>query len=178
MRRLDKGEENKSEMRQLIGFHVGREEYGLEILRVREIIRIREITRLPQSPPFVKGILNLRGDVIPILSLGERFGLEGRAEGASSRVIVVKIGGHLVGLMVDSVSTVLRIPADQIEPPPAIIGGLSRGFVVGVGKVGERLVILLDIDRILSKDEQAAVAGMDGCLECEGREAAPVDRKR
>ena len=154
-------EKSKGEMRQLIGFFVGAEEYGLEILRVKEIIRVREITRLPRSPSFVKGIINLRGDVIPILSLAERFELEGGRTSGASRVIVVEIGGQLVGLMVDAVSAVLRLAAEQIDPPPALIGGLSREYVAGVGKVGERLVILLALERILSAEERAALAGLE-----------------
>ncbi len=149
------------ETRQLIGFFVGKEEYGLEILRVREIIRVKQITRLPRSPGFVKGIINLRGDVIPILSLGEKFGLPPTELSAATRVIVVEIDGQLIGMAVDSVSAVLRIQADRIDPPPPMIGGLSREFVAGVGKVGERLVILLHIDRILSKDDQVALAGLE-----------------
>ncbi len=168
MKQAEERKNVKSEIKQLIGFFVGAEEYGLEILRVREIIRVREITRLPRSPGFVKGIINLRGDVIPILSLGERFGLERKEASADTRVIVVEIGGQLIGMVVDAVSQVLRVPADQIDPPPPIIGGLAREYVAGVAKVGDRLVILLNIDRILSKDEQVQLAD----LEADGGEPA------
>ena len=161
MRERDRLQGSSGGLSQLIRFTVGAEEYGLEILRVKEIIRVKEITRMPKSPPFVKGIINLRGDVIPILSLAEKFGLEGREAGAASRVIVVEIGGQLIGMLVDAASAVLRLPADQIEPPPAIIGGLSRELVAGVGRVGERLVILLDIDRVLSEEEQVVLASLD-----------------
>jgi purine-binding chemotaxis protein CheW len=154
MKQADERRDSKSEIVQLIGFYVGAEEYGLEILRVKEIIRIKEITRLPKSPEFVKGIINLRGDVIPIIDLGEKFGLEKKDYSQMTRVIVVEIEGQMVGMVVDSVSQVLRISSDQIEPPPMMIGGLSREYVHGVGKVGDRLVILLNIDLILSADEQ------------------------
>ena len=117
---------------------------------MKEIIRVREITRLPGASSFVQGIINLRGDVIPIIALREKLGLEVRDCTAASRVIVVDVGGRLVGMMVDSASQVVRIPADRIEPPPPIVGGLSAEYVKGVGRVEDRLVILLDIDRILS----------------------------
>jgi purine-binding chemotaxis protein CheW len=144
-----------SELSQLISFEVGQEEYGLEILRVKEVIRLREITRLPRAPSFVKGIINLRGDVIPIVDLRDRFALEHQEYTPMTRVIVVDVEGRLVGMVVDAASQVVRIPADQIEPPPPIVGGLSAEYIKGVGKLEDRLVILLNIDRILSSEEKA-----------------------
>jgi purine-binding chemotaxis protein CheW len=148
-------EESQGAMVQVIGFRIGAEQYGLDILKVREIIRVGAITRMPRAPAFVRGIINLRGDVIPVLSLGERFGLVTAEDGASARVIVVEIGGRLIGMMVDSVSAVLRVPVGQIDPPPPIIGGMSRRYVRGLAKLEKSLVILLDIERVLSRDEQA-----------------------
>lgn len=142
------------ELNQLISFEVGDEEYGLDILRVKEVIRIREITRLPKAPSFVKGIINLRGDVIPIIDLRDRFGLEHKEYTTMTRVIVVDVDDKLVGMVVDAASQVVRIPADQIEPPPPIVGGLSVEYIKGVGKLEERLVILLNIDRILTVEEK------------------------
>ena len=127
--------EIEAELNQLISFMVGEEEDGLDILRVKEVIRIREITRLPQAPSFVKGIINLRGDVIPIIDLRDKFGLEHREYTAMTRVIVVDVDGKLVGMVVDAASQVVRIPADQIEPPPPIAGGLSVEYIRGVGKL-------------------------------------------
>jgi purine-binding chemotaxis protein CheW len=124
----------EGDLSQLISFMVGEEEYGLDILRVKEVIRVREITRLPKAPSFVRGIINLRGDVIPIIDLRDKF-----------------------GMVVDSASQVVRIPADQIDPPPPIVGGLSAEYVHGVGKLDDRLVILLDIDRILTATERLAL---------------------
>jgi len=144
-----------SELSQLISFEVGQEEYGLEILRVKEVIRLREITRLPRAPSFVKGIINLRGDVIPIVDLRDRFALEHQEYTPMTRVIVVDVEGRLVGMVVDAASQVVRIPADQIQPPPPIVGGLSAQYIKGVGKLDSRLIILLDIDRILSHQEKA-----------------------
>ena len=158
---------NEGELNQLISFEVGEEEYGLEILRVKEVIRLREITRLPRAPSFVKGIINLRGDVIPIIDLRDRFGLEHQEYSALTRVIVVDVEGRLVGMVVDAASQVMRIPADQIEPPPPIVGGLSAEYIKGVGKLDDRLVILLNIDRILSSEEKAELDRLP-----EGKEAA------
>ena len=151
---------DEGELNQLISFEVGGEEYGMEILRVKEVIRLREIIRLPRAPSFVKGIINLRGDVIPIIDLRDRFGLEHQEYSTMTRVIVVDVEGRLVGMVVDAASQVVRIPADQIEPPPPIVGGLSAEYIKGVGKLDERLVILLNIDRILSPQEKGELERM------------------
>ena len=149
------------ELRQFISFSVGEEEYGLELLRVKEVIRVREITWLPKAPSFVKGIINLRGDVIPIIDLRDKFGLEPREQTAQTRVIVVEVEGRLMGMVVDSASQVVRIPADQIEPPPPVPGGFSQELITGVGKIDDRLIILLDADSIFTVDEKTALASID-----------------
>ena len=141
------------ELNQLISFAVGEEQYGMDILRVKEVIRTPQLTHLPKSPAFVRGIINLRGDVIPIVDLRDKFGLENKAHTSSTRIIVVDVDTKLIGLAVDSVSQVFRIPSDQIDPPPPIIGGLSTEYIRGVGKLDDRLVILLNIDNILSGSE-------------------------
>ena len=154
-------QEMEGDLNELISFEVGEEEYGLDILRVKEVIRIREITRLPKAPSFVKGIINLRGDVIPIIDLRDRFGLEHKEYTTMTRVIVVDVNGKLVGMVVDAASQVVRIPADQIEPPPPIAGGLSVEYIRGVGKLDERLIILLQIDRILSTEEKVELKNLE-----------------
>jgi purine-binding chemotaxis protein CheW len=148
-----------SEVKHLISFTVGDEEYGLELLRVKEVIRVRQITWLPKAPACVKGIINLRGDVIPIISLRDRFGLEAVEHTARTRVIVVEVEGRLVGMVVDSASQVVRVPSDQFDPPPQAIGALSAEFIMAVGKIGDKLVIMIDVDRILSTDEMSQIAG-------------------
>ncbi len=150
--------EGGGQLIQLISFTVGEEEYGLDLLTVKEVIRVKEITRLPRAPSFVRGIINLRGDVIPIIDLREKFGLERQEATANTRVIVVDVEGKLIGMVVDSASQVVRIPADQIDPPPPIVGGLSVEYIRGVGKLADRLVILLNIDRILSSAEKVELA--------------------
>ncbi|MEE9309283.1 MAG: chemotaxis protein CheW [Spirochaetia bacterium] len=153
--------EMEGDLNQLISFEVGNEEYGLDILGVKEVIRIREITRLPKAPSFVKGIINLRGDVIPIIDLRDKFGLENQEYTDMTRVIVVDVDEKLVGMVVDAASQVVRIPADQIVPPPPIAGGLSTEYIRGVGKLDERLVILLNIDRILTQEEKIELVEME-----------------
>ena len=162
------------ELSLLISFMVGDEEYGLDILRVKEVIRIREITRLPRAPSFVKGIINLRGDVIPIIDLRDKFGLEHQDYTSMTRVIVVDVDGRLIGMVVDAASQVVRIPSDQIEPPPPIVGGLSVEFIKGVGKLDERLIILLNIDRILSTQEKVELAKLEQLTHTPEREAVPT----
>ena len=157
--------EMEGDLNQLISFEVGNEEYGLDILGVKEVIRIREITRLPKAPSFVKGIINLRGDVIPIIDLRDKFGLENQEYTDMTRVIVVDVDEKLVGMVVDAASQVVRIPADQIEPPPPIVGGLSTEYIRGVGKLDERLVILLNIDRILTQEEKIELAEMEQSMQ-------------
>ena len=168
--------EMEGDLNQLISFEVGNEEYGLDILGVKEVIRIREITRLPKAPSFVKGIINLRGDVIPIIDLRDKFGLENQEYTDMTRVIVVDVDEKLVGMVVDAASQVVRIPADQIEPPPPIAGGLSTEYIRGVGKLDERLVILLNIDRILTQEEKIELVEMEQSIkESVEREAVSAD---
>src|SRR5271157_1919290 len=121
-----KTRERSSEVKQLISFTVDAEEYGLELLRVKEVIRMRQITWLPKAPACVKGVINLRGDVIPIVDLRERFGLAAQEQTAMTRVIVVEVEGRLVGMVVDSASQVVRVAADQFDPPPPVMGSASK----------------------------------------------------
>ena len=147
------------ELRQLISFSVGEEEYGLELLCVKEVIRMREITWLPKAPPCVKGIINLRGDVIPIVDLREKFGLVAQEQTAMTRIIVVEVEGRPVGMVVDSASQVVRVATDQFEPPPPMMGMAAQGFITGVGKLDGKLIITLDVDRILSTEEMSQISG-------------------
>jgi purine-binding chemotaxis protein CheW len=139
---------------QIISFKVGDEEYGLEILSVKEVIRIREITKLPKAPDFVRGVINLRGDVIPIIDLRAKFGLPVRQYSDMTRVIVVEVDDKLMGMVVDGVSHVIRIRDDQIVPPPTLVGGISADYIRGVGKLEEQLIVLLNIGKILTSEEK------------------------
>jgi purine-binding chemotaxis protein CheW len=146
-----------AELLQLVSFYLGGEEFALEILKVQEIIRMVDLTRVPNAPRFVEGVINLRGKVIPVIGLRHRFGLEPKGHDKQTRIVVVEIHGTVVGFVVDAVSEVLRIPTDTVEPPPRL-AKTDREYVSGVGKLANRLLLLLDVDRLLSDSESAAVA--------------------
>ncbi|NLV16516.1 MAG: chemotaxis protein CheW [Syntrophomonadaceae bacterium] len=140
------------------GTNVG--EYGVPITQVQEIIRLTTPTRLPQVPAFVEGIINLRGNVIPIIDQKKRFNMPASESTDETRIIVVDIEGKTVGLIVDQVLEVLRIPLADIEPPPAEIAGLTAEYLTGVGKLEDRLLILLDISKFLSEGEKRQLHAM------------------
>ena len=146
---------------QLISFTLSDEDYGVDIQTVKEVIRKKDIIRLPKAPAFVKGVINLRGDVIPIIDLRERFNMEQQDYTNMTRVIVVEVDGRSIGMVVDSVSHVLRIESGQIEPPPPCVGKVSEEYIRGVGKVEERLIVLLNIDHILSEEEKVELEKVD-----------------
>ncbi|MCA1986306.1 MAG: chemotaxis protein CheW [Desulfovibrio sp.] len=144
---------------QLVTFRVASEEFGIDILSVQEIIRTMEITKVPRAPMIVEGVINLRGKVIPIIDLRKKFGLESKPHDSKTRIIVVDLRGMVVGFVVDEVSEVLRIPSSTVEPPPAIVSGIDSEYIDGVGKIEDRLLILLDLDRLLTRDEQQGLSG-------------------
>ena len=134
----------------IVGFQVGRETYGVPITSLHEIVRVPEITAVPDAPDYLEGVINLRGKIVSVMDLRKRFG-EGQALlKKQNRILVVEHGGRLAGLIVDSASEVLKIPSDAVEPPPAVFqeGGLN--CVTGLGKLGGRLVVLLDMSKLLS----------------------------
>ena len=143
---------------QLVTFSIGGEEFGVDILKVMEIIRTMEITKVPRAPDFVEGVINLRGKVIPIIDLRRRFGLAPRGHDKNTRIIVIEINNIIVGFVVDAVSEVLRIPASTVEPPPPVVAGVESDYVSGVGKLQDRLLIMLDLDRLLSSEDMEALS--------------------
>ena len=147
--------ENQSEeLLQLVSFNLGKEEFAVDILKIQEINRMVEITKVPKSPEFVEGVINLRGKVIPIIDLRKRFSLPKAESTRQTRIVVVDIDNKIVGLVVDAVSEVLRLPAKTVEPPPPIVAGIDSEYISGVGKLEDRLLILLELDKVLSKDEK------------------------
>lgn len=134
---------------QLVTFSLGSEEFGVDIMLVQEIIRIPPITRVPKASEYVEGVINLRGNVIPVISLRNRFGMTRAEETDLSRIIVLQIQNKVFGIRVDAVTEVLRLSSETIEPPPPITLGMDAQFIRGVGKIGERLLILLDLDHIM-----------------------------
>ena len=139
------------ELLQLVSFNIGTEEFGVDILKVQEINRMVEITRVPQTPDYVEGVINLRGKVIPIIDLRKRFGLEVKEYDRNTRIVVVDINGDILGMVVDSVSEVLRIPKNTIEPPPQIVTGINTEYINGVAKLEDRLLIFLDLSKVIDE---------------------------
>lgn len=139
---------------QLVVFMLGDEVYGVDIARVQEIIRPPAITRVPRTPEFVEGVINLRGKITPVMDLRKRFGLTVSDRSRNTRIVVVEISGQMVGLIVDGVSEVLRVPAEAIEPPSALVTTVDSAYLRAIAKLGERLIILLDLDRILGRKDQ------------------------
>jgi purine-binding chemotaxis protein CheW len=142
------------ELLQLVSFALGQEEFGLEIQRIQEINRMVEITRVPNSPEFVIGVINLRGKVIPIIDMRKRFGFPPKENDKNTRIIVVELGGMVVGFVVDAVREVIRISKSITEPPPSIVAGIGSEFITAVAKLDNRLLILLDLERILKDKEK------------------------
>ncbi|MBF0482879.1 MAG: purine-binding chemotaxis protein CheW [Desulfovibrionaceae bacterium] len=147
---------------QLVTFNISQEEFGVDILKVQEIIRTMEITKVPRAPQFVEGVINLRGKVIPIVDLRGRFGMDPRNHDSQTRIIVVELNAMIVGFVVDAVSEVLRIPADTVVPPPSIVAGIDSEYISGIGKLEDRLLILIDLEKLLSAEEHEAIAGVSG----------------
>jgi purine-binding chemotaxis protein CheW len=146
---------------QLVTFLLGGEEYGVPISQIQEIDRLSKITKVPKAARFVEGVTNLRGEVIPVLDTRKRFDLEVKAADDRTRIIIVELGGVKTGLVVDSVREVLSLSKKDIAPPPeAIHTGVDQRFIFGIGKVdgGKRMIVLLDVEKILSKDEQSKLA--------------------
>ncbi len=147
-KKLENGEE------QLVVFQLAGETYGVDISSVHEIIRMQAITEVPRTPEFVEGVINLRGRIVPVIDLHKRFGLPAEEQTQNSRIMVVEVNGVTVGMIVDSVSEVLRLPKANIEPPPPVLSGVDVAYLRGVGKWQEQLIILLDLDKVLYDHEQ------------------------
>jgi purine-binding chemotaxis protein CheW len=134
---------------QIVVFNLGGEDYGIEINQVREIIRKREITPVPRQPAYVEGVINVRGTIIPVVNLKKRFGLQGDPS-IQPHTIIVESGEGLVGILVDSVSEVIRVPQDRIHPPPTVSMSVDSQYLRGICRVGDRLLIYLDVKRVVS----------------------------
>ena len=143
---------------QLVVFELGDESYGVDISRVQDINRMQEITEIPHAPESVVGVINLRGRVIPVIDLRKRFGLPEAVHTKDTRIVVVHLEGNLIGVIVDAVSQVLRIPTDIVEPPSPVLAGVDSKYLRGIAKLDDRLVILLDLDFVLSRREQEAIS--------------------
>jgi len=140
---------------QIVVFELSSEYFGVEIAKVESIIKMQPITQMPHVPAFVEGVTNLRGKVLPVIDLRKRFGLPSQEADKHSRIIVVSVEQTEVGMIVDGVSEVLAVPEGAVEATPAITSSMDSTFITGIAKLDNRLVILLDLNRILSSEEKS-----------------------
>jgi len=149
------------ELVQVVSFRLASEEYGVDISQVQEIIRMVEITHVPRAPHFMEGVINLRGQLIPIIDLRTRFGMPRAEHTKSTRIVVTEIGNKRVGIVVDSVSEVLNIPMENVEDAPDMIAGVGTEYIQGVGKVNDRLIILLDLTMVITGEEKSQLESIE-----------------
>lgn len=152
---LNAQKNDSSELLQLVSFLIGNEEFGVDILYVQEINRMIQITKVPNTPDFVDGVINLRGRVIPVIDLRRKLGMNKKEHDKNTRIIVVEVSGKTVGFIVDAVNEVLRIPKSITEAPPELVSGVNSEYIKAVGKLEDRLLILLDLEKVLSTDQKA-----------------------
>lgn len=150
---------------QLVVFRIGDEEFGVEINQVREIVKLVSITRMPKAPMFIEGVVNLRGQIITVIDLAKRLDLPSKGRTETSRIMVVEVNDNTVGMIVDSVSEVLRLSTDEIEDTPSLIETeVHEQYLRGVGKIGDRLLILLDLNSVLNSEEMHHIAKHIGSI--------------
>lgn len=137
----------------IVGFRIGRETFGVPIAMVHEIVRVPEITAVPEAPDYVEGVINLRGKIVPVVDLRKRFGEMEIKSTRKNRILVAEVEHKTVGLIVDAASEVIKLPEGDVEPPPNVFEEGELNYVTGVGKLGGRLIILIDLTRILQKGE-------------------------
>jgi purine-binding chemotaxis protein CheW len=157
----EKAEEEEEQI-QLLTFMLADEEYGLNIMDIKEIVRPKEATEVPRTPAYIQGIISLRGVIIPIYDVKKRLGLVATEQDPRNRIIVVKSNEHFFGLLVDSVVQVMDVPLSKIDPPPEIVGSVEGEFLIGIGKVDERLIILMNLQKVLAVDDDETGVLKDG----------------
>jgi len=142
---------------QVVVFCISKEFYCVPIAAVQEIVRVPEVTGVPDAPDFFEGVINLRGKILPVVDLRKRLRLPSAERTKSSRVLVAENGGRVIGLLVDAVSEVRKLPAEAVEPPPEMIAAVGIEYITGVAKAGERLIVFLDMKKILSVEDMKKV---------------------
>jgi purine-binding chemotaxis protein CheW len=145
---------------QLVVFELENEKYGVDIASVEGIIKMQEITRLPHAPEFIEGITNLRGTIVPVVDLRTRFGLPRKEPTRDTRIVIATMDSSKVGIIVDAVTQVIRVPDDKIEPPPQMSVTINSAFIKNIAKLESELVILLDLGKVLSTEERESLAVM------------------
>ncbi len=143
---------------QLVVFNIGKELYGVGIESVHEIVKVPDITEVPDAPVFLQGVINLRGKIVPVVDLRKRMNLEGKEKTKSSRVLITENEGRLIGLLVDAVSEVLKVPPEAVEAPPEMISSVGVQYITGVAKVEGSLIILLNLGKVLSVEDMKLLA--------------------
>lgn len=151
---MKKEKNDSAELIQLVGFKLGKEDFAIEISRVHEINRIMNITKIPNSQEFIEGIVNLRDTIVPIMNLRERLGMDKVAYDTQTKIIVTEIDQKLIGFIVDEVTEVLRISNEIIENTPTLVSGIEQDLISGVAKLDDRLLILLDLDKVCIQSEK------------------------
>lgn len=147
---------------QVVGFYLGNDEYAISINKVREIQGMLEIRKIPKAPPFVEGVINLRGKVMPVIDLRKRFDLSPSVDNSQAKILIVEHNKTHIGLVVDNVSEVIRLYADQIEKSPDIFSlAIDAKYIEGVAKLDNRLIVLLDVDKLFTFEEQNVLSGMN-----------------
>lgn len=147
-------------IRQFVEFKLGDEKYGVDILQVKTIERMMPITRVPKAPSFVEGVINLRGEIVPVIDLRKRFDLPKGEITENTRIIIVTVEDLTVGMIVDSATEVIQLPQDEIEDPPAITSGIDSDYLEGVGKINDELLILLNLSKVLKPKEVEELSKM------------------
>jgi purine-binding chemotaxis protein CheW len=163
---VPRAQEELKKFRQLVSFRIGEEEFGVDILMVQEIIRLPTITPIPNAPPSIQGMINLRGKIIPVIDLCKRLRMPGSkpvaADDRRRRILIVEMSTHVTGFIVDSVSEVMKVPESEIEPAPHFVtSSIDAAYIKGVIKLAERLIILLDFRRILKPQEERDLTALD-----------------
>ena len=154
MAQQNESKKESTEILQLVSFNIGVEEFGVDILKVQEINKMIHITKVPNSPDFIEGVINLRGRVIPVIDLRTRMGMDRAESNKDTRIIIVEVSDRTVGFIVDAVNEVLRIPANITEPPPQMVTSVNAEYITGVGKLEDRLLLLLDLEKVLVDEEK------------------------
>jgi purine-binding chemotaxis protein CheW len=154
---------------QVVNFRIGRESFGVPIDNVQEIVRVPEITVVPEMPSFVEGVINLRGKIVSIVDLSKRLKIAAAPRAKSSRVLIVEVDDKIIGLLVDSVNAILQIPQEAVEPTPDTVTPVGADYIIGVGKLHDKLIILLNLKNILRPDEIKGLAADESAGAAVGR---------
>jgi purine-binding chemotaxis protein CheW len=158
---------------QVVSFKIGREFFGVPIHNVQEIVRVPEIAAVPEMPSFVEGVINLRGKIVSIVDLSKRLKIEASPRAKSSRVLIVEVDNKIIGILVDAVNAILQIPPEAVEPAPDIVTPVGSDYIVGVGKLHDNLIILLDLKNILKSDEIKRLAADESAGTADGSISRP-----